>query len=73
MTKAEDGIISVVGVHVASHDDTRRTSPKKGEKKHSLSDFEASVRSDLHGHSSYCLVCEIARVPQLVSFLQNLP
>lgn len=32
VTKAEDGIISVVGVHVASHDDTRRTSPKKGKK-----------------------------------------
>ena len=71
VTTLKNDIISVVGVHVASHEDSKHTVPIKGKKKRTLSDLEASVRSDFHGHSSYCLVCETARVPDLTEFLRN--
>ena len=60
-----------VGVHAASHEDSRQTVQIKEKKKRTLSDLEASVRSDFHGHSSYCLVCETARVPELITFLTD--
>jgi hypothetical protein len=31
----------------------------------------ASLSSNIHGHSAYTMVCEIARVPALIAFLRN--
>lgn len=64
-------IVKVVGVHVASHEDTARTGKRK-RVKFQHANFEASVQSVIHGHKAYSLVCEIARVPDLVALLNNL-
>mmetsp|Transcript_30605 Transcript_30605/g.41913 ORF Transcript_30605/g.41913 Transcript_30605/m.41913 type:complete len:274 (+) Transcript_30605:121-942(+) len=67
VTATVNNIVKVVGVHVASHDDTA----KAGKRKRKFANFEASVQSDIHGHNAYSLVCEIARVPDLVALLNT--
>lgn len=68
ITTVVDDKLVVVGVHVASHDDSRWEGTK-GKKKRPYSDLEASVASAIHGHTAYSLVCEIARVPDLLELL----
>lgn len=70
MTALLNGLLAVVGVHIASHDD--KSDPDSGKKrKRTLSELEASVASDLHGYTAYSLVCEIARVPKLVTHINK--
>lgn len=77
VTVTENNVVKVVGVHVASHEDmssSSRSSQIQGKRKYSIdsyADFEASVHSAIHGHKAYSLVCEIARVPDLVQLLSN--
>lgn len=70
----------VIGVHVASHDNKNTTTtPPVTEAKQSAgsADHErvnlavASPSSNIHGHFPYTMVCEIARVPSLISFLRE--
>jgi len=71
-----DGL-RVVGVHVASHDKTAAHPPVKKAKRSDSAEFEsvsvdlASLSSNIHGHSSYTIICEIARVPSLIKFLRQ--
>lgn len=67
VTATVNNIVKVVGVHVASHEDTA----KAGKRKRKFANFEASVQSVIHGHKAYSLVCEIARVPDLVALLNT--
>ena len=69
VTSLRDGVCEVVGVHIASHDDSSLESPKK--KKKIMNELEASVSSKIHGDSAYSLVCEIARVPELIAHLNS--
>ena len=70
VTTTVNNVAKVVGVHVASHEDTaivgkrKRVTPQ-------FANFEASVQSVIHGHKAYSLVCEIARVPELVALLNT--
>jgi len=88
----------VIGVHVASHDETVRapeflplridaevepkTAAKKGRNSKAseqevADDYEstlpamASLSSNIHGHHSYTMVCEIGRVEDAVAFLRR--
>lgn len=64
--------LKVVGVHVASNEDSTLLSPDgKPTKKRSFARFEASIASAIHGHKAYSLVCDIARVPDLMALLNN--
>jgi hypothetical protein len=69
ITVASSSSAKVVGVHVASHEDSSKR-PKK-RKITSFANFEADVESVIHGHNSYSLVCEIARVPEVVNLLKT--
>jgi len=75
-----DGVLQVVGVHVGSHDATKaheegdavkRAKPTLTERVDDLSDNVSSLRSDVHGHHAYCLICEACRVPDLLTYLNN--
>lgn len=68
-TAVVSGKLVVVGVHVASHDDSS-LHPTKKQKKDSDLDA-ASIVSAIHGHTAYSLVCEIARVPDLLRHLAD--
>ena len=70
VTTTVNNVVKVVGVHVASHEDTTIVGKRKRVASH-YADFEASVQSVIHGHKSYSLVCEIARVPELVAMLNT--
>jgi hypothetical protein len=78
VTCVDRGITKVVGVHVASHDDTRKHTEVKMTKRKNESANAGrvdlaleSIASSIHGHHAYCLICEVARVPTLVSFLRD--
>ena len=78
VVKKVGGVSKVVGVHVASHDSTTATPPvEKAEHTVDSAGFEsvsvalASLSSNIHGHSAYTMVCEIARVPALIAFLRE--
>jgi len=78
VVKQVGGVLKVIGVHVASHDNTTATPPvEKAEHTADSAGFEsvsvalASLSSNIHGHSAYTMVCEIARVPALVDFLRE--
>lgn len=60
----------IVGIHVASHDSTVSAAERFTEK-NDLLDALCTIDSNIHGHSSYNLVCEIARVQALVDFLKD--
>ena len=66
-----DGLVRVVGVHVASHDDTDSPPPIKKNKEEVVDAGSVSASSDslarqLHGHSSYCLICVANLVPEIM-------
>lgn len=73
VTAAVNGVAKVVGVHVASHEDSAISSVREGQHTADsiFADFEGSVMSVVHGHKSYCLVCEVARVPDLIALLNT--
>ena len=67
---------ALVGVHVASHDKTVAVeAPVRKRKKGAAvtaEEFHATmmtVNSNIHGHGSYSLICEAARIPELMSML----
>ena len=67
---------ALVGVYVASHDKTVVVkAPARKRKKGAAvtaEDFDAAmmtVNTNIHGHGSYCLICEAARIPELMSML----
>lgn len=68
MTKIDNNTVSVVGIHVASHNDPQI---QKKRKLIGSTDLEGSVLSSVHGHTAYSLVCEVARVPDLVNLLNS--
>ena len=66
----------VVGVHVAAHDDTVSTPPPISQEldgglalASEVEDSTSSLASSLHGHMAFCLICEVARVPEILSAL----
>lgn len=68
----------VVGVHVGAHDDTEKYPElKKVKKENDYATVDqvnracTSLASSIHGHHAFCLICEVARVPELVDFLHN--
>jgi hypothetical protein len=70
--------LRVIGVHVASHDNTTATPPVERAKDtedsaghESVSIALASLSSNIHGHSAYTMICEIARVPELIAFFRE--
>ena len=78
VTKMDNGTCKVVGVHVASHDSTKSVSGVERDEKNqtsasykSVQKLAVSICSELHGHSSYNLMCEISRVESLVDFLRT--
>ncbi len=84
VTTKRNGTLSVIGVHVASHEDPRvadddytheessfGTKNTKKKKKVDKEFIEASINSAIHGHTSYSLVCEIGRVEDVVHFLRQ--
>ena len=63
----EGGKYHVVGVHVASHDDTKAPPPIKKKKggvasADSVSESNQSLSDSIHGHTSFSLICEVKRV-----------
>lgn len=71
----EDGTFHVVGVHVASHDNTEAPPPIKKMKSSaasadSVSENTQSLASSIHGHTAYCLICDITRVPDAIEVIQ---
>lgn len=70
--RLRNGEYRVVGVHVGTHNQTVKTSLMGHERSNTTSVLAneinlalASIDSNVHGHSSYCLVCEVARVDEL--------
>lgn len=68
-----DGEVMVVGVHVASHNNTEKPPPVKKVKKSTAADAKSvsasvsSLSGSMHGHSSYCLICIANLVPELMT------
>lgn len=72
---------ALVGVHVAKHDTTTPVEPlssagppsKKrkllGVTREEFDEAMMTVDSNIHGHGSYCLICEISRVDGLLEML----
>jgi len=72
---------ALAGVHVASHDKTKAVEaiadvqPAKKRKtgrpvtREEFDDAMMTVNSNIHGHGSYCLICEVARVEGLLELL----
>ena len=78
VTRVVNGVTKVVGVHVASHDETvKHPEIGKSGKKRTFASAESvdlaltSIASNIHGHHAFCLACEVARVPDLVKFLHE--
>jgi hypothetical protein len=66
-----DGSVVVVGVHVASHDNTEQPPPIKKKKGGTADADSVSLSSDslanaIHGHSAYCLICVANMVPEIM-------
>jgi hypothetical protein len=63
----EGGKYHVVGVHVASHDNTVTPPPIKKKKggvacADSVTESSLSLSESIHGHTSFALICEVNRV-----------
>lgn len=77
VVKKERNEFRVIGVHVASHDSTVSSPPVKKVKHTEIADYESvsvslsSLSSNIHGHAAYTVICEIARVPELIELLQQ--
>lgn len=67
----------LAGVHVGTHDHTTSPPPIKRKKASTAADADstsestASLAKNIHGHTSFSLICEIQRVPELVSLLNS--
>jgi hypothetical protein len=71
----------LAGVHVASHDTTKAVEtetdarPTKKARKNvtgqRFDDAMMTVNSNIHGHGSYCLICEVARVEGLLDLINT--
>jgi hypothetical protein len=64
----------LAGVHVATHDDTESPPPIKKLKSSAADADSASASNDslaksIHGHTAYCLICEICRVSELIQLI----
>jgi hypothetical protein len=69
-----DGDFSIAGVHVASHDKNVAVHARRGEKSESAEYTTyhldmVTMNSNIHGHGAYTLICEPARVPDVVAFV----
>jgi len=75
VTVAVGNRLEVVGVHVTSHKDSTVPVEAPGKKKRDDTEFNfedsIAMHSAIHGHRAYSLVCEIARVPDLVELLNG--
>lgn len=78
VVKRVGNAIRVIGVHVASHDNTTTTPPVTEAKEtagsadlESVNSAVTSLSSNIHGHFAYTMICEIARVPSLIEFLKE--
>jgi hypothetical protein len=71
ITKLVNSIPKLIGVHVASHEDSSSAGAVKRKRKATFANFEADIRSEIHGHKAYSLVCEIARVSSLITLLSS--
>jgi hypothetical protein len=71
VTAVKDGWHSVVGVHIASHDKTEGIDHGAKVPVARLAEDMKSITSELHGHTAYCLICEVQRVPTLVDYLNT--
>jgi hypothetical protein len=69
---AVGGEIKVVGVHVGSHSTSVAVDGRRRKKRKSSEEFNkldmATINSDIHGHGPYTLMCDPARVPEVVEF-----
>ena len=71
-----NGSVLVVGVHVASHDDTDEP-PAIKKKKGGVADADSVSRSSdssassIHGHSSYCIICIASLVPEIMDTISR--
>lgn len=63
------GVLRVVGVHIAAHDCTVGINHAAKPTVTRLANDLQSITSELHGHTAYCLVCEIHRVNGLQQYL----
>lgn len=67
----------VIGVHVASNEKTIYSSPVIKTEDIGPTSYKSgnvaptSFSSNIHGYSAYTVVCEIARVPELIAFLRQ--
>eukprot|EP01036_Dinobryon_divergens_P026521 gene26521-35187_t len=68
MVSVDTSGFHVVGVHVGTRDDT--VSLPLTIKKSKTENTESSA-SSLHGHTAACLICEVARVPDILSALDD--
>ena len=71
ITAMKSGRYQVVGVHVAAHDSTVGVDHETKPTLKRLASDMVSITSELHGHSAYCLICEIQRVGELVTYLSS--
>jgi hypothetical protein len=78
VTEAQtDGSVHVVGVHIASHDDTVAPPEIKKMKKDaaaeadSVSDSIESLARSIHGHSSYNMMCIANMVPEIIGAISR--
>lgn len=70
----EHGSFHVLGVHVGRGDETVAPPQIKRHKsgaasQESVSENSSATSSNIHGHSSYCLICVAARVENLVALI----
>jgi len=72
-----NGEVLVVGVHVASHDNTEEPPPIKKLKGSKAADHESvssssnSLSKSIHGHTAYSLICIANLVPELMTEISN--
>jgi hypothetical protein len=73
-----NGEIVVIGVHVASHDDSEKPPAiKRSRQGAKTADFEIvssttdSLAKSVHGHTAYCLICIANMVEELMATIAN--
>lgn len=78
VTTRRGGVDHVVGLHVGSNDTTRRCprwnlTPQSTHEDigHFVNGVIDHLSDAIHGHASYTLICDIAKVPGLLNFLEE--
>lgn len=73
VTVVKDGWHNVVGVHIASHHKTEGIIDHgmKATVARLAEEDMKSITSELHGHTAYCLICEVQCVSTLVDYLNT--